>query len=190
MSNEKTRKQLIYELAKLIKALHEDYRLGGVRCTISTYEEKKVGVLICGSNGAKKSLTKHWYEVKDVVWERVSRLYDLLRELREEEEEEEDAYVGRIHSWENRSNRYLLIRPIPNLYKEEWLDKYAVIKIINGVLAGTLIIAKVIRYPSHSHYGIVFKLSRKLYKSIAKHKGEIVRFKILDVVDENQSVAH
>jgi hypothetical protein len=45
--------------------------------------------LICGKNGAKKSLAKHWEEVKDVVWERVSRLYKLLRELREEEEEED-----------------------------------------------------------------------------------------------------
>jgi len=86
MNREEKRRRL-YEVAKLIKALHEDYRLGGVRCTISTYEEKKVGVLICGKNGAKKSLAKHWDEVKDVVWERVSRLYELLRE---EEEEEED----------------------------------------------------------------------------------------------------
>jgi hypothetical protein len=88
--NREEKKERLYEVAKLIKALHEDYRLGGVRCTISTYEEKKVGVLICGKNGAKKSLAKHWEEVKDVVWERVSRLYELLRELREEEEEEED----------------------------------------------------------------------------------------------------
>jgi hypothetical protein len=83
------KKERLYEVARLIKALHEDYRLGGVRCTISTYEEKGIGVLICGKNGAKKSLVKHWEEVKDVVWERVSRLYKLLRELREEEEEED-----------------------------------------------------------------------------------------------------
>ena len=80
------KKERLYEVAKLIKALHEDYRLGGVRCTISTYEEKKLGVLICGKNGAKKSLTKHWDEVRGLIWERVSRLYELLRE----EEEEED----------------------------------------------------------------------------------------------------
>jgi hypothetical protein len=85
--NREEKKERLYEVARLIKALHEDYRLGGVRCTISTYEEKRVGVLICGKNGAKKSLAKHWDEVKDVVWERVSRLYELLRE---EEEEEED----------------------------------------------------------------------------------------------------
>jgi len=87
MNREEKRRRL-YEVAKLIKSLHEDYRLGGVRCSISTYEEKRIGVLICGKNGAKKSLVKHWDEVKDVVWERVSRLYELLRE--EEEEEEED----------------------------------------------------------------------------------------------------
>jgi hypothetical protein len=45
---------------KLIKELKEDYVISGVRCSISTYEEKKVGVLICGKNGAKKSLAKHW----------------------------------------------------------------------------------------------------------------------------------
>ena len=88
MSREE-KKERLYEVAKLIKALHEDYRLGGVRCTISLYDEKRLGVLICGKNGAKKSLTKHWEEVKDVVWERASRLYELLRELREEEEEED-----------------------------------------------------------------------------------------------------
>ena len=81
-------RERLYEVAKLIKALHEDYRLGGVRCTVSTYEEKKAGVLICGSNGAKKSLAKHWDEVGDLIWERVSRLYELLRELRGEEEED------------------------------------------------------------------------------------------------------
>jgi len=84
------KKERLYEVAKLIKSLHEDYRLGGVRCSISTYEEKRIGVLICGKNGAKKSLAKHWGEVQDVIWERVSRLYSLLKELREEEEEEED----------------------------------------------------------------------------------------------------
>ncbi len=84
------KKERLYELAKLIKELKEDYVIDGVRCSISTYEEKRIGVLICGKNGAKKSLVKHWDEVKDVVWERVSRLYELLRELREEEEEEED----------------------------------------------------------------------------------------------------
>jgi len=87
--NKEEKKERLYEVAKLIKALHEDYHIGGVRCTISTYEEKKVGVLICGKNGAKKSLAKHWDEVEEVVWERVSRLYELLRELREEEEEED-----------------------------------------------------------------------------------------------------
>ena len=175
------KKERLYEVAKLIKALHEDYRLGGVRCTISTYDEKKLGVLICGKNGAKKSLARHWHEVKYLILSRINALCELSTKLADE-----DAYVGRILSWKD----YLLIRPIPNLYKEEWLDKYAVIKIIDGVLAGTLIIAKVIRYPSRSDYGIGFKLSRKLYKSIAKHEGEIVRFKILNVVDENQSVAH
>jgi hypothetical protein len=84
------KKERLYEVARLIKALHEDYRLGGVRCSISTYDEKKLGVLICGKNGAKKSLTKHWDEVGGLIWERVSRLYELLRALREEEEEEED----------------------------------------------------------------------------------------------------
>jgi len=88
--NREEKKKMLYEVAKLIKSLHEDYRLGGVRCTISVYEEKEVGVLICGKNGAKKSLAKHWDEVKDVMWERVSMLYELLKELREEEEEEED----------------------------------------------------------------------------------------------------
>jgi hypothetical protein len=181
MSNEKTWNQLIYELAKLIKELKEDYVIDGVRCTISTYEEKRLGVLICVKDGAKKSLARHWHEVKHLILSRIKALCELSTKLADP-----DAYVGRILCWKD----YLLIRPIPDLYKEEWLNKYAVIKIIDGVSAGTLIIARVIRHPSRSDYGIVFKLSRKLYKSIAKHKGEIVRFKIIDVVDENQSVAH
>ncbi len=88
--NRGEKKERLYELAKLIKELKEDYVIDGVRCSISTYEEKRIGVLICGKNGAKKSLAKHWGEVQDVVWERVSRLYELLKELKEEEEEEED----------------------------------------------------------------------------------------------------
>jgi len=182
MSNEeKTWNQLIYELAKLIKELKEDYEIDGVRCSISIYKEKKAGVLICGKNGAKKSLALHWHKVNHLILSRIKALCELSTKLADK-----DAYVGRILSWKD----YLFIRPIPILYKDEWLGKYAVIKIIDGVLAGTLIIARVIRYPSRNDYGIVFKLSRKLYKSIAKHKGEVVRFKILDVIDENQSVAH
>ena len=95
----------------------------------------------------------------------------------------EEILVGRIVYRAYRKTKFLYIRPYPNLYRDDLLNKLVSLKIVDGELAGTILIARVKYYPSRKDYGVVFMLSHKMYSDIGqRYKGRVVRFKILDVL--------
>jgi len=79
------------EIARLCQRLGVTVSLKGVRCLIEVHDNK-YGVLVCGKNKTKLSLSKYWGEVREQIRRELERVRrDVERVL--ERIEDEDCWL-------------------------------------------------------------------------------------------------